>query len=112
MTNPYKLSDCSEMTEEKFQECLTRVDMEAFIENPKQALIDAGVILKKGITLKFITTEEEANTLPANVFPLMRSQKINEPLSMENLDKVAGGRWVTDKPYAQGGTGTSRWVTD
>jgi hypothetical protein len=80
------------MTEEKLQECLKRVDMNVFMENPTQAFIDAGVTLKKGVTLKFVETEAAANALPANVFPLMRHNKNNEALSMENLDKVAGGQ--------------------
>lgn len=91
MINHYYLSECSDMIEERFQECFDRVDMNVFMENPAQALIDAGVILKKGITFKFVETEEEANALAENVVPLMRTQKNNEILSMENLDKVAGG---------------------
>jgi hypothetical protein len=63
MINHYYLSECSDMIEERFQECFDRVDMNVFMENPAQALIDAGVILKKGITFKFVETEEEANAL-------------------------------------------------
>jgi hypothetical protein len=91
VTNPNKLSECTDMTEERFLECLDRVDMKVFIENPTQALIDAGAKLKEGVTFKLVETEEESNALPANVFPLMSTQKNNEELSMENLDKVAGG---------------------
>ena len=49
--NP-KLSECTEMAEEKFNECLERVDMKAFMENPTQALTEAGGTLKKGVTLQ------------------------------------------------------------
>lgn len=91
MTNLHKLSECTDMTEEKFQECLNQVDMNAFLENPTQALIDAGVTLKKGITFKLVETEEAANALSANVFSIMRTQKINKELSLEDLDGVAGG---------------------
>lgn len=87
-----QLKSCTDMTEETLQECLKRVDMSVFMENPSQALIDAGVTLKKGVTLKFVETEAEANALPANMFPLMRLNKNIEALSMEDLDKVAGGQ--------------------
>ncbi|WP_341909747.1 hypothetical protein [Polaromonas sp. YR568] len=87
-----QLKSCTDMTEETLQECLKRVDMNVFMENPSQALIDAGVNLKKGATLKFVETEAEAIALPANVFPLMRLNKNIEALSMEDLDKVAGGQ--------------------
>ncbi len=92
MTNPHKLSECADMPEEQFQECLERVAMNAFMENPTQALIDAGVTLKNGVTLKFVETEAEANSLPEKVFPLMRPQRNNEELTMADLDKVAGAR--------------------
>lgn len=92
MTHPRKLSECTDMTEEKFQECLERVDMKLFIENPAQALTDAGVTLKKGITFKFVETLEAANALPDNVFLLRQPPKNSEALSMTALDKVAGGR--------------------
>lgn len=49
MTHPHKLSECADMAEEQFVECLGRVDMKTFRENPMQALIDAGVTLKKGL---------------------------------------------------------------
>jgi hypothetical protein len=98
MTNPHKLSEFTDMPKEKFQECLERVDMKVFIENPTKALIDAGVTLKEGIALKYVETEEEANALPANVLPLMRTKKNNEELSMQDLDKVAGGEDVYTGP--------------
>jgi hypothetical protein len=91
VTNPHILFECADMTEENFQECLEIMDMKAFMDNPTQALIDAGVTLKKGITLQFVETEEAANALPANVFPLMRTQKESGELSEGDLDKVAGG---------------------
>jgi hypothetical protein len=86
----HKLSDCADMPHEKFQECLKQIDMKAFMENPAQALINAGVSVKKGVEFKFVETEEEANALPANVFPLKIERNV-DPLSMEHLDKVAGG---------------------
>lgn len=91
MTKLHQLSDCTDMTEEEFQKCFERVDIKLFIENPTQALIDAGATLKKGITFKLVETEEAANALPDNVFPLIQLQKDSDALSMENLDKVAGG---------------------
>lgn len=91
MSNPRKLSECTDMTEQKFKECLERVDMKSFMENPTQALIDAGVTLKKGVTLKFVETEEAANALPANVFPLIQTPKNTEELTLNDLDKIAGG---------------------
>jgi hypothetical protein len=87
MNDTRQLSDFTDMTEENFQECIQRLDTKAFMENPTQALTDAGVTLKKGITFKFVETDEEANALPKNVFPL----KAGNELSMESLDKVAGG---------------------
>ena len=99
MTNPHKLSECADMTEEQFQKCLERIAMNVFMENPTQALIDAGVTLKKGVTLKFVETEAEANALPADVFPLMRPQKNNEGLNMAYLDKVSGGADPPNEGY-------------
>jgi hypothetical protein len=117
MTNLHNLSECTDMAEEKFKECLKKVDMKAFIENPTQAFIDAGITLKKEVILKFVETEEEINALPANVFPVMRSQKNNEALSMENLDKIAGG-WHYEHTRAgtkgdwTGGQGGVRIIQD
>jgi hypothetical protein len=96
MTNPHKLSECADMTEEKFQECFERVDMKVFMENPTQALTDAGITLKKGVILKFVETEEAANALPAGVFPLVRTKKNNEELTLDDLDKAVGGWRVSD----------------
>lgn len=36
----------------KLNECLERVDMKAFMENPTQALTEALITLKKGVTLQ------------------------------------------------------------
>jgi hypothetical protein len=91
MKTPKRLSDCTDMSEEQFQQCFKRIDMKMFIENPTQALIDVGITLKNGASFKIVESDEEASTLPDNVFPLMRTQKNNELLSMEELDKVAGG---------------------
>lgn len=107
MTNPHKLYECTDMTEEKFNECLQRVDMRVFIENPTQALIESGITLKKGINFKFVHTEEEVNSLPANVFPLMLTPKNNEELSLENLEKVAGG-WYWQRVVRDGRIGSER----
>ena len=93
MTITHELSECTDMTEEKFKECLGRIDMKAFMENPTQALIDAGITLKKGISFKFVETEEAANSLPENVFPLIRTKKNNEELVLDDLDKIAGGNY-------------------
>jgi hypothetical protein len=93
MSNTHKLAECADMTEEKFLECIERVDLESFIKNPTQALVDAGITLKKGVSLKFVENEEEAKALPANVIPLkLRHVKKNdENLPTEDLDKVVGG---------------------
>lgn len=96
MNKLVKLSECSDMTENEFNQCLVRVNEKAFMENPTQALIDAGVRLKEGVTLKFVENEEEAKLLPSNVFPLIHPQKNNEELSIEALDKVAGGKNCTN----------------
>lgn len=98
MINLEKLSEYTDMTKEQLQESIERLDMKTFLENPTQAMIDAGVTLKEGFIFKLVETEEEANALPANEIPLMRS-KNNEALSMENLDKVAGGRGFSDGYY-------------
>lgn len=125
MTNSRKLSECADMTEEKFQECLERVDMKAFMENPTQVLTDAGIILKKGVTLKFVESEEAANALPADVFPLSRTHKNNEELTLSDLAKVAGGEggwrckkcgrgdphWHSVEPGTYRGGGCGVWGT-
>lgn len=90
----HKLSDFVDMPNEQFQECLKQLDMKVFMENPAQALINAGVSVKKGVEFKFVETEEEANALPANVFPL-KIERNDGQLSMEHLDQVAGGMSVT-----------------
>lgn len=97
MTNLDKLSECADMTEEKFQECFERVDMKAFMVNPTQALVDAGVTLKKDVTFKFVETDAEANALPANVFPLIRTNKNDGELGIECLDKVVGGADILNR---------------
>ena len=79
------------MTQEQLLECLERVDMKVFMQNPTQALIDAGATLKEGSTFQFVDTEEEANALPENVFPLLRTSRSAEELSDDDLDQVAGG---------------------
>jgi hypothetical protein len=81
------------MPNEQFQECLKQLDMKVFVENPAQALINAGVSVKKGVEFKFVETEEEANALPANVFPL-KIERNDGQLSTEHLDQVAGGMSV------------------
>lgn len=86
----HKLSDCADMPNEQFNECLKQVDMKVFMKNPAQALINAGVTVKNGVEFKFVETEEEADALPANVFPITIA-KSEGSLSMEHLDKVAGG---------------------
>jgi hypothetical protein len=90
MINLSRLPDFTDMTQEKVQECLEQVDLKSFRKNPTQALIHAGITLKKGVTFKFVETEEEANALPANVIPLMHTQN-DDNLTIEDLDNVAGG---------------------
>jgi hypothetical protein len=102
MIDQRKLSECTDMTKEKFQECLERVDMNTFLKNPTQTLIDSGVTLKKGVTFQFVETEEAANSLPALVFPLILAQKNKEELSMDNLDKVAGGEALSNMKELRG----------
>lgn len=96
MTITHKLSELTTMTEQQFKECLERVDVKSFIENPTQALRDVGVHLKEGVTFKFVDSEEEANSLPSNVIPLIHPQENKDALSLDNLDKVAGGLTMAD----------------
>jgi hypothetical protein len=77
MSNLHKVSKYTDLTQEQFKECLERMDMKTFIDNPKQAMLDAGIV----------ATEEEVKVLSSNVFALIR----NDSLSMDTLDKVAGG---------------------
>ncbi len=79
------------ITQEQLQECLERVDMKMFIEDPTQALINAGATLKEGTCFQFVDTAEEANRLPENVFPLLRTQRLADGLSDDDLDQVSGG---------------------
>lgn len=100
MSNLHKLSDYIDMSQEQFQLCLERMDIKTFMDNPTQAMLDAGVTLKKGITFKLVKSEEEAKAVPSNVIPLIWTPKNNnDALSMENLDKVAGGNLDSVKGF-------------
>lgn len=66
-----------------------------FLENPTDTLQKEGLKLHKGFSFRFVTTIEEANSLPDNVIPLSFENK-RESLSLEDLEKVAGGKTMQE----------------
>lgn len=102
MGKPETLYQYANMSEEEFKKCIGRIEIQTFIENPTQALRDVGINLKEGMSIKFVASEEEAKSLPSNVIPIKVPQENNEALSMNDLDKVAGGFSFADiTNYAQ-----------
>lgn len=66
-----------------------------FLEDPTDILEKEGLKLHKGFSFRFVTTVEEANSLPDNVIPLSFENK-KEALSLEDLQKIAGGGSMQD----------------
>ncbi len=85
-----KLSDITDMSEKDANACMQRIDWSAWKESPTQAMIDAGLELKDGISFKIIDDETEAQSLPAGVVPLRITEK-DDKLKMDDVAGISGG---------------------
>jgi hypothetical protein len=80
-----------EIMKEVFEKCKNdKIFERELLNNPTETIKKEGLELKPGVSIQIIKTEKEASLLPNNVIPLFLSDK-QEPLSVEELDKVAGG---------------------
>jgi len=97
-------NDLIVMSDEEFIQCMKNIQnklavdkayRDSFLQNPRQSLLDAGVPLEDHTEVKVVGSEEEANTLPAHVLPLVLQEKM--PLARAELEIIAGGRSVFDQ---------------
>lgn len=68
------------------------------IIHPTETLKEEGLELQPGLSIQIVKTEEEARQLPDNVIPISFGDK-QDSLSLEDLDKVSGGRTEVGSPH-------------